>query len=243
MIPPTYYRSLLFPAGQELYRQIVCGLLDRQEQIALDHSLLPAQVQSVVQAVHLDHPELFFVDFWKYHLRTAFPSQRTLVFRLMLDPTTSAAVRRTMDARAAALADICRRCTTREQTYFRIAEEIAASTRYRNSGSAFWDHTAAGPTLRHSAVCEGVAKLFLFLCQRQALDCAVITGSVRGIPHAWNMVEVNGTRTYLDVTALLQRIEFYRLWPRAIFLSLPQLQRQGYCPDFPQDSRGGPGGG
>lgn len=134
-----------------------------------------------------------------------------------------------LNAKAALLQQSIRKKSSREEIYFLIAKEIATTTKYVDSNNAFWEHTAAGPVLSHRAVCEGIAKMFLFLCQRISnVPCAVITGTSNGVPHAWNMIELNGVRMYIDVTSVLQTISLYTLVPAALFKSEQALRRKGY---------------
>lgn len=231
MIATTYYRSLLSPSEQDVYKDIIVELLRRRESIYIKQA--HAQIESVrkiVNAVHLDHPELFYVDFWHYQLtQSLLPCGMFLNFRMMLDRDPSIAVMNALNTKAALLQRSVRKKTSREERYFMIAKEIATTTKYVDSNSAFWEHTVAGPVLSHRAVCEGIAKMFLFLCQRAAnVPCAIITGTLSGAPHAWNMIELNGVRKYIDVTAILQTISLYTLVPDALFKNEQTLRRNGY---------------
>lgn len=231
MIATTYYRSLLSPSEQGVYKDIVTGLLNRRDSIYIKQT--PAQIESIrkiVNAVHLDHPELFYVDFWHYQLtQSLLPCGTFLHFRMMLDRDPSAAVMNALKAKTALLQRSAQKKSSREEIYFMIAKEIATTTKYVDTNSAFWEHTVAGPALSHHAVCEGIAKMFLFLCQRISnMPCAVITGTSNGVPHAWNMIELNGVRKYIDVTSVLQTISLYTLVPAALFKSEQALRRSGY---------------
>ncbi len=230
MIAATYYRSLLSPSEQNVYKDIVTGLLRRRDSIYItqEHAQIES-VRKIVSAVHLDHPELFYIDFWHYQMtQSLIPRGAFLNFRMMLDQEPSNAVMNSLNAKAASVQESVRQKTSQEEIYFTIAKEIATTTKYVDSNSAFWDHTLAGIILRHCAVCEGIAKLFLFLCQRVHVPCAMITGTANGVPHAWNMIELNGVRKYIDVTAALQTISLYTLVPTAIFKSEQNLRRNGY---------------
>jgi len=63
-----------------------------------------------------------------------------------------------------------------------------------------------GPILNKSAVCSGIAKFVKLACDYVGLRCMVVTGTavnpgdVKPVPHAWNMVKVNGKTYHLDVT-------------------------------------------
>lgn len=230
MIAATYHRSLLSPPEQAVYGDIVAGLLSHRKSIYIRQACAQVEtVRRIVNAVHLDHPELFYVDFWHFQRTSSLlPMGALLEFRMMLDRESSAAIMRTMNARAASVNEAVQKKQSQVERYFVIVKEIATTTKYEDSGSALWDHTAAGPVLRHRAVCEGIAKLFLFLCQRAGLPCTIVVGTENGIAHAWNMVEMEGGRRFVDVTATLQSISIYTLVPSALFRSERALRGSGY---------------
>ena len=115
-----------------------------------------------------------------------------------------------------------------KQKYYQVVKKIASTTTYVNSGSGFWDHTCVGPILKGSGVCESIAKLFLYFCQRLQLPCAILTGTLNGIPHAWNMIEINNTLRYIDVTSLLNTSFCYALFPIVMFQNEDDLRQNGY---------------
>lgn len=229
MIAPAFYRSLLTPAEQLAYRQLVTGLLAGKDTIFIPQGMVPtAQLHRVVQAVHMDHPELCEMQWWEYQF-AAIPDGSYLRFQRMLEPGPSAAIRNSLNTKAVCL---CRKLTDSPSVadaYLQIAEEIASTTKYVDSGSAFWDHTLVGPALRHTAVCEGISKFFLFCCQRTGLPCAIVTGTLHGVPHAWNMVEPTPYgRVYLDVTSMLHSSFHGMPLKSSLFRTGQQLRRNGY---------------
>lgn len=229
MIAPTYYRSLLTPTEQDLYKVIVNGLIRFENIISVRRSAYEREVlQRVIRAVHLDHPELFYVDFWRYRLvQNVFPDVTRIEFRLLIDRIAAEAVTNTLSSRAVELKKEIERKMSAEKQYYQVINRISKTITYVDSGSAFWDHTCAA-VLRGTAVCEGVAKLFLYYCQRNQLPCALVSGTLNDSPHAWNMVETNAGIRYVDVTALLSSAPLYILHPGAVFKAEVQLRQNGY---------------
>lgn len=226
MIAPTHYRTLLTPDEQEIYKTIVNGLIRYENSIRISQS---TSIQRVVNAIHLDHPELFFVDFWHYQVSQSFlPPGAAVNFQMLLARDTAHSVANTLSLRATALQSGLPLGVPPEQQYYHVARHIASSTAYIDSGSGFWDHTCAGPGLKGTAVCEGIAKLFLFFCQRLQLPCAIVTGSLNGTPHAWNMVDLHGRIRYIDVTGMLHIASRCPILPLALFRTESQLHLLGY---------------
>lgn len=230
MIAATHYRTLLTPDEQEMYKTIVNGLIRYENSICIPQSVTDNErIHRVVKAIHLDHPELFFVDFWRYQLYQSFlPFGTRIVFRILLERNAANSVANTLSSRAVDLQNKLKHGMALEQQYYHVVRNIAASTTYVDSGSGFWDHTCAGPVLRGSGVCESIAKLFLFFCQRLQLPCAIITGTLNERPHAWNMVELKSGARYLDVTSLLNLASGYSIFPLAMFRTERQLHEIGY---------------
>lgn len=230
MIAPAYYRSLLSPDEQDVYKRIVLGLLLRIPAIFIPQDQAqPETIHKIVNAVHLDHPELLYVHFWNYSISQSLLHPGTFLhFQMMLDAEPSNAVLGTLNAKAAQLQTVARQTHSPAERYLLIAKEIASTTKYADTDSAFWEHTIAGPGLAGHSVCEGIAKTFLFFCQRLNLPCAVVTGTIHGVPHAWNMVELDGVIKYVDVTASLQTMGVYVILPGTFFKSEQALRRNGY---------------
>lgn len=231
MLAPAYHRTLLSPGQQAAYRTVVMALLRRQTEIPIEPPLSDEALRQVVRAVHLDHPELFYVNFWQFSISHPGLSRSILHFSLMLEERPAAAVGKTLYQRAEDLREPVRQAPNPAQAYFLLAREIGTNTRYVNTGSTFWEHTAAGPVLCHRSVCEGIAKLFLFYCQRLELPCALVTGELQGVPHAWNVVEPEGEGKYIDVTALLQTIRLLPPISGVAFQREETLRRLGYSWD------------
>ena len=60
---------------------------------------------------------------------------------------------------------------------------------------------ARGPLLDGKSVCAGYAAAFAHLCREAGVRCTVITGDITGLGlHAWNLVEIEDTPTYVDAT-------------------------------------------
>lgn len=80
MIATTYYRSLLSPSEQGVYKDIVAGLLSRKESIYIKQA--HAQIESIrkiVNAVHLDRPDLFFCGFLALSINTIIIAVRCIL--------------------------------------------------------------------------------------------------------------------------------------------------------------------
>lgn len=70
-----------------------------------------------------------------------------------------------------------------------------------NHSNAF---SAYGAIVDKRCVCQGVAKAFKVLCERFGIECTCVLGETndgRKVPHMFNVVELDGIRTFVDVVS------------------------------------------
>lgn len=60
--------------------------------------------------------------------------------------------------------------------------------------------TAYGALVEGKAVCEGYARAFQHLLMLSGIPSFVVTGQSDGVAHAWNLVKIDGSYYYVDVT-------------------------------------------
>lgn len=207
MLPPVFYRHILDERGKEAYRILTDSLLHLKTEVRLPYSYAELNdVRTLVNAVSLDHPELFYINWWHYRSRASmFGSHVTVCFDFLIDTASVSVCCSAIEKEVAKLKHITSDNGSLGSRYKTIIKHIVSTVHYNDTGSAFWDHTAAGPILNseHTAVCEGIAKLFLLYCQHLYIPCAIVIGTLNGSPHAWNLIEYNGTVRYIDITSFV----------------------------------------
>ncbi len=57
-----------------------------------------------------------------------------------------------------------------------------------------------GVFIDHVAVCDGIAKAFVVMCQMEGIPCVRVTGEASGTGHAWNKVKIGGQWYIIDPT-------------------------------------------
>ncbi len=58
--------------------------------------------------------------------------------------------------------------------------------------------SAAGALLLHEAECGGYAAAFALLAEAVGLPCRTVTGAADGVPHAWNLIALDGEWYHTD---------------------------------------------
>lgn len=230
MLSPTPYRDTLTQSQQALYRAITAGILEKKAEINVRCSnALQSNFSHILQCIHHDHPELFWINWWSGIRFVHIPAfQRTKVyFSNLLEPEMITACNNTLSNKIKTLSARFPQSSPCDAQYRFILKECVKGISYRDTGSALWDHTVIGPLLSHTAVCEGISKLFLLYCQYFNLPCIAISGSYSSAPHAWNAVIINHVLYHVDVTATMQQGILFNpfLTP---FKTPDQLTRYGY---------------
>lgn len=65
----------------------------------------------------------------------------------------------------------------------------------------FEAHTAYGALINGIAVCDGYAEAFDYLLKKVSIKSNLIYGQIDNELHAWNLVEIDGKKYFVDVTA------------------------------------------
>lgn len=69
-----------------------------------------------------------------------------------------------------------------------------------DAGSAN-SHNAYGALVEGRAVCDGYANAMTLLLRLSGIPCGMVEGTLGTLPHAWNLVMVDGACTWLDATS------------------------------------------
>lgn len=222
-IPPTYYRSRLPVYLQKEYRRIVDAILHKQKTVWITPGTTSSALSVVIRAVHYDHPEFIHIYWWRLPL---FLGSILQLEYMLEEPFLSACQRSVIEQAKAIRRDYS---VYEPKTAFRkLANKIAKEVTYKDTGSVFFDHTLYGALQQKSAVCEGVSKLYLFYCQQLRLPALLVSGSANGVAHCWCMVEYNGIRRHIDVTALLSLDEMAGIYSPFSFKTDAEMLATGY---------------
>lgn len=214
-----YYRGRLSGREHKAYVQVYQGWADRKQIVAITGSPLETdELHRVITAVAYDHPELFWVDYYAVSLlQTGLLGQLT-VKQLFSEPERQWLEEQCIQWRQYVLDDMPIKISVPGKIWT-LYDYLARQITYIERGTAL-SHTIAGPASeRHrSAVCEGIAKSFKYMCDALHIPCIYVTGSWSGGGHAWNIVRCGNVFRHVDVTAELQSAKFFGKASRKKFL-------------------------
>ncbi len=193
------YETLQTEEEQQLYGQILTSLSEcRQETVlpAVEDTLL----DRIFQRVMADHPEIFYVDGYS---ATAYKMAGTVV-KLSFSasytmeqeeierrkPLLSAAVSGWLSGMDPGAGDY-------EKVKF-LYEYLILHTDYDMDSED--SQNICSPLLSGRSVCQGYAKTLQYLCQQAGIPAMLVTGTVRGQGHAWDLLLLDGDWYYVDPT-------------------------------------------
>ena len=87
-----------------------------------------------------------------------------------------------------------------KKIYDYIAINVSYDYEHLGDSSYMLSHTAYAALIQETAVCQGYASLFYRMAHEAGLSVRIVTGSVDGEAHAWNMVKIGDLYYYVDTT-------------------------------------------
>ena len=149
-------------------------------------------------ALRCDHPELFWLSSYHYLATgdgfTFWADTNGLTVQTMRDTQAK------LDAVASEFLSTLPEGASASDKVRAAYEWVALNTTYDASTVATQNITAS--LIDHRSVCAGYSAAFTYLCHKAGVAATTVSGQVtsRGYKHSWNLVEVDGKPTYVDVT-------------------------------------------
>lgn len=201
-----YHRLLLPEEDRAAYDRILACWLHQDSVVVLSKLKysLKSNTTTIVQAVALDHPEIFWVDYYQFIEKRQLFSI-SLVFNYYQSYQERMTIEKTITGWKNQIIGHLPLYASAEEKYRLLYDYLSREVSYAERGQMY-SHTLLGcvPQFGHSAVCEGIAKCYKYLCNAISLPCVIVTGTLetsdhRAIPHAWNMIpSLNGPK-YSDI--------------------------------------------
>lgn len=195
-----YYYERLPEKLKEAYRELYVKLMRGESS---GDFLSPVNVEEfwkVYYGVLADHPEIFWLGPNAQVEKSALTGT---VVRYELETIVPLESRASMLEQIEAAADACIDLIWSEASDYQkiqfVYEYIIDTTTY-DEGSPDSQNIQSA-LLHHSSVCAGYSKAFQYILNRMGMFCTYITGTIKdGGDHGWNMVRIDGSYYYVDVT-------------------------------------------
>lgn len=196
-----FYRvNLKMAEDKAVYDSILSSLEAQQSEVIVDSYLMSGiscSLETLVLYVSMDNPELFYVDFQKYHIAGRFPDKR-IVFSYLYPVTQIESVERKITEK---IDSIIRSIGTSQLSPYEkelaMHDYLVANVTYEHADKSYHKaHSAVGALLHGRAVCEGYSIAFKLLCDAAGVSCNVLheiaTNSDGTGNHAWNIIKLDG---------------------------------------------------
>lgn len=204
-----YYYQELNDVQRKMY-QSLCDAVNARKESFFAESTDMQEISRVLECVSYDRPEMFYVDLSTVRMTVLGSNRSRVEIRYFYSPEET---RHRIDAVEASIRQFLAGSDTRASDqdkcrliHDRLVRSVVYDERAAAQGRNVPDAlTIEGVFLRHSAVCEGIAKAVVLLGERIGLSLPVVLGeaTTNGVnyrPHAWNMATINGLCAHLDVT-------------------------------------------
>ncbi len=185
---------------QIVYAEILNSLLTHEEETILS-TIDASLIDKAFTCVMLDHPEIFYVDGYKYTEYTSNGVVKKVIFTGNYLYNKEECMQR--QAQIDAIADrIIEAAPDTADDYDKVKyifDTIVNQTEYDISADD--NQNICSVFLGGRSVCQGYAKAVQYLLNRMQIPTVLVLGRVlQGDGHAWNLVLVNNNWYYLDAT-------------------------------------------
>ena len=195
-----YYFGLLTEDEKKIYREMLSGIQERQDEFYLTSSN-EQLISKVYHALLKDHPELFWVHNREEVYTTAYKG--TDYCRFSPGYTyTDQEIQEIMAFMEHALEEVKEQITQDMSAYDKVKTVytyLIDHAEYEASGD---DQNIAGIFWKKKAVCAGYARAVQYLLEQLGVPCIYVEGNARNGDegHAWNIVFLDGDWYYIDPT-------------------------------------------
>ena len=206
----AYYYARLSAEEQSLYTTLLPHLERDENNITIentDYDRIVEALTRVTAALYYDHPEFFFLKNAHEVNGSIYPGENddtvTILFPACdLDTDLSVAKERLESAVDAIVREAEKLSTPYEQVKL-VHDYIIESTVYDHENANLYNAELNSPyyaLVMGRAVCGGYARSFQLIMDRLGIPSSTLAGSADGIPHAWNVVTLDGENYLIDLT-------------------------------------------
>ena len=206
----SYYYNQLSEEEQSLYRTLLSHLERDENSVTIentDYDRIVADIARVTAALYYDHPEFFYIKNAHEVNGSIYPGENDdtvtiLLPSCVLDVDLSSAKQRLEDAVDAIVAEAKKHTSPYEQVKF-VHDYIIGHTVYDQENANLYNAELNSPyyaLVMGRAVCGGYARSFQLIMDRLGIPASTLAGYADGIPHAWNVVTLDGENYLIDLT-------------------------------------------
>ncbi len=196
----SYAYSTLTDGERKIYDEIFAGIVNFMENVPVS-TTDPAVLDKVFNCVLMDHPEIFYINGYRYTKYTRGDVIKRIVFSAsyVYDKAEAASIAADIDTVAQGIIlNVSADASDYDKVKY-IYDTIVRQTEY--DVAAPDNQNVISVLLNKRSVCQGYAKTLQLLLLKLNVPCSLVTGTVKEDQrHAWNVVKADGEWYYVDVT-------------------------------------------
>lgn len=187
----------------KIYDLFLSGFMREENTVEITEGVFTKSpdYEKIINYVFLDNPQIFFVN------STGFITKRnnkklTFRFSVLYSRQQIEKFRKITESSGMKIIAKCNGITNDEKRIRILHDCLAENIEYCNLPHPPLDkYSLVGALTQKSAVCNGYAQAFKFLCDSIGIPCIIVGGKDNTFEnHAWNMVNFGNSWYHIDVT-------------------------------------------
>lgn len=213
-----YYYNRLTEEQKEVFIKLDKGIDNLEPKIKLglvEFENIKANVDAALKAIYNDRPEYYFLPN-EYNVKTIKIFKNAYVFVEFEYDIKNKEERNKNDRELKnAIQQLLYRVLSDDMTQIEkeiaIHDELASMVQYYKYDTLadipHKKHTSYAALVEKEAVCDGISKAMQMLLNEVEIQSIIVFGKVDNIPHAWNIVNIEGENYHLDATSNVIEID------------------------------------
>lgn len=194
-----YAYSTLTKDVQKIYDQMLDAILNHEKEVTLSTSD-GEYLEDIFSCIKADYGGLFWVESFRYTQYQKNGQTEIMSFspNYSMGYKKRQAIQRKIDQKAQKYLDgIAQDASDYEKVryiYQKLIQKVDYNLESKNNQNII------SVFLGKETVCQGYASAMQYLMEQLDIPCMIVTGTAKGGPHAWNLVQLDGEWYYVDVT-------------------------------------------
>ena len=199
----TYYRNRLNDLEKQTYDALVPQWMHMYPEISVPGTA--GTIKAATEAIHNDYSILFYVNYYSGNTMMLVPGLFNMPGTIKMKgqylydkDTARVLLDECMNWGRAITSRLPRSMSTLNKALWLF--DVLTQNMVYSELERYEAHTIVGVVKYNKAVCEGNASAYKFLCDLADIPCIMVTGTLDGGNHAWNMIWIDGEPSHVDVT-------------------------------------------
>lgn len=156
------------------------------------------ELSKIIKAVHLDYPILFYINYYNVSYSKSSSGTKITGGYLYTKDEAKSFLKSCEEWGNYICGHIPRGLGMKEKALW-LHDVLIKNVTY-SSADKIKAHNLVGVVAEKRAVCEGIAMAYKYLCDISDIPCIYVSGTLDNERHGWNMVWIDNTPFFTDVT-------------------------------------------